>query len=73
MDADGTHLQRVTSEGNWYVVTWSPDGSKLLLGGDDGSNALFDLAVPDGPDLTPLPLPEWVTPAGLFSWWAPSS
>jgi len=63
MDTDGGHQRRVTSEFGQFV-SWSPDGSAILVAGADE----MYLIRPDGNGLTPFPVegvphplfPDWI-------------
>ncbi len=52
--ADGTHQERLTDQTVGPQVSWSPDGTRILADGTDGS--LFTVAVADG-TVTPIPTP----------------
>ena len=67
MDADGSNVRRVTdaSSGNWSSVTWSPDGSRLLIVDDQGSAVFID---PGGTSLGRLTPPEGWSVSGAIAW-----
>jgi len=67
MDADGSNVRRVTdaASGNWYSVTWSPDGSLLLIEGDRGTALLTNL---DNTSTGPLTLPDGWSIFGAIAW-----
>ena len=67
MDADGANVRRVTDPtgGNWYTVTWSPDGSRLLLEDDRGIAVFMN---PDGTSAGTLALPDGWSVSGPVAW-----
>jgi len=67
MDADGSNVRRVTdaASGNWYSMTWSPDGSRLLIVDDQGGAVFID---PDGTSIGRLTPPDGWSIAGAIAW-----
>lgn len=73
MKPDGSDLTQVTNTSgapNWYYVSWSPDGSRLLAATDTPQLVLLDL---DGtyavvPSTTTAYFPRWGTAADNPSW-----
>jgi len=67
MDADGSNVRRVTdaTSGNWYTVTWSPDGSRLLIEDDRGTAVFMN---PDGTSTGPLTPPDGWSVSGPIAW-----
>ena len=64
--ADGSHQTRLSDRTVGLQVSWSPDGTRILADGTDGS--LFTVDVADG-TITPIP-----TPAGSVAYeadWSP--
>jgi Tol biopolymer transport system component len=67
MDADGSNVRRVTNaaSGPWYSVTWSPDGSRLLIVDDQGGAVFIN---PDGTSIGRLTPPDGWSVSGAIAW-----
>jgi TolB protein len=67
MDADGSNVRRVTdaASGNWYSVTWAPDGSRLLIVDDRGGAVFVNL---DGTSVGRLTSPDGWSISGAVAW-----
>jgi len=60
MNADGTgRIQLTQTAGIEHWPQWSPDGSRILFGGEDGLRTM----APDGSDIRAIPVdgsyPDW--------------
>ena len=67
MDADGSNVRRETdtTSGNWYGVTWAPDGSRLLIMDDRGTAVFIN---PNGTSTGRLMLPDGWSIYGQIAW-----
>ncbi len=67
MDADGSNVRPVTdaATGNWYSVTWSPDGYRLLIVDDRGGAVFIN---PDGTSIGRLTPPDGWSISGAIAW-----
>jgi TolB protein len=73
MDADGSNVRRETdaTSGDWFGVTWSPDGSRLLIEDERDNVAVF--MNPDGMSTGRLMLPGGWSISGPIAWSVPTA